>query len=370
MTSEIRNRACGPLGAAANVAAWGLAMSLLGCEPPAPEPPAAQTASSAATTWAAARRASDVPFFEAPAHVLPSPDAVAVLSPPLDARVVRVVARVGEPLARGAVVVEVMMPELVAAAGALESATELVHGYEARRALLLELKQEGLAQTADVADVEAKLAESRAARQIALSTLRLAGYTAKDARRLLAAPVVALRAPIAGVLVTLDAVPGELRGPSGAPLAKVAGEGEGRVEARLSFELPADAALEFVDAAGGVFALALVSQSPLRDALDGSRTLWAQFAAPSPRRAPSPGAAGRLRARLSADAPHVVVLARAVAQNEHGAYVFVRRNGAVERVLVRVEATSGLDALVAGALAAGDEVASDASLVVAQSEAL
>ncbi len=332
-------------------------------KPPVEQKPAAPEAPSSATAWVAARPATQVPFLEAPARVLASPDSQAALAPPLEARIVKVPVRPGQQLKKGVVIAEVLMPELVAAAGSLASSSELVRGYEARRETLLALKKDGLALSGDLAEVEAKLAEARAQRQLALSTLRLAGYSAGDAARLLESPTVPLRAPIAGVLVALDAVPGEIRAPSGEPLARIVGEGEVQVEARMPSELPQEAKLEFVDAAGSRVPLTLVSRSPLRDPVDGSTTLWAR-PAQGAGAALAPGASGRVQVSFDDAAALAVVPSRAIAAGEQGTFVLVREGGSISRVPVTVRATGQVDALVEGSLQQGAEVAADAAAVV------
>ncbi len=329
--------------------------------PPVEQKPAAPEAPSSATAWVAARPATQVPFLEAPARVLANPDSQAALAPPLEARIVKVPVRPGQQLKKGEVIAEVLMPELVAAAGSLASSSELVRGYEARRETLLALKKDGLALSGDLAEVEAKLSEARAQRQLALSTLRLAGYSAGDAARLLESPTVPLRAPIAGVLVALDAVPGEIRAPSGEPLARIVGEGEVQVEARMPSELPQEAKLEFVDAAGSRVPLTLVSRSPLRDPVDGSTTLWAR---PAQGAALAPGASGRVQVSFDDAAALAVVPSRAIAAGEQGTFVLVREGGSISRVPVTVRATGQVDALVEGSLQQGAEVAADAAAVV------
>lgn len=344
------------------IAVGALLAASAACSKPTEEaPPPAVQAPSSATSWVAPRPAAEVPFLEAPARALAAPDAQAALSPPLEARIVKVRGRPGQPVQKGDVVAEVLMPELVAAAGSLTSSNELVRGYEARRETLLALKQDGLALGGDLAEVEAKLSEARSARQIALSTLRLAGYSAGDAARLLNSPTVPLRAPIDGVLVSVDAVPGEVREPSGAPIARIAGVGDVQVEARMPSALPEGARLTYVDASGARVPLTLISRSPLRDPVDGSLTIWAR---PEAGAAIAAGSSGRLQVSFDSDAPLAVVPTRAISTGEAGTFVLVRTGSDVTRVPVSVRASGAVDALVEGPLEPGAVVAADVSAVL------
>lgn len=311
-------------------------------------------APSAATRWTESRSAADTALLEAPARVLASPDGQASIAPPLQARIVRVRVQPGQTIAAGAPVVDVLMPELLHAAGDLVGEQLKVDAFSRRKAQLEALRAEGLARLAELAEVEAQLATARADAQAARATLRAAGVSDKQAEALVAGDgVIALRAPIAGLLVAVDAVAGEVRDPAGRPLATIVGGGEGRVEARLPASPHRDARFTFIAPSGGV-PLELLSVSSRVEPTDGARLAWFTAKPGSP---PLPiGAAGRVR--VLADEAWRVVPARALL--ERGGRVSLRQRtpaGSAE-VSVEVIARSGAEAVVSG-LEPGAVVAAD-----------
>jgi len=342
--------ACLALAAAA-LAACGKRASRDEETPPTP---------SARTPWVQARSSVGVPLLEAPAAVLPSPEGSAGVVPPYRARVVRVLVRPGEVVRRGQPLVEVVMPEVTTAAGAWAAATTRMEAYGRRKAQLEALKAEGLVRLADLLEAETKLAEARADQQAAAAVLRTAQVDAADAAAIVAgtAPVV-LRSPIGGMVTAVRASVGDTREPTGEPVVQVAGEGDSRVEARLSrpFET-AGARYELVASNGARYPLAFIARAPVFDPRDGTLAAW--FKPADGARLPN-GLSGRLVVTLRDDAGAAVVPARAVALADGKAHVVVHRGGKGERVAVEVVASSGAEALVRG-VAVGTEVAADAAL--------
>ncbi len=340
--------------------AFLLAALLPACKrAPPPVAPPAETPPSAATPWVKARPAEGVSLLEAPATVLPAPESSGNVVPPFRARVARVHVRPGERVKKGQPVCEVVMPEVMQAAGVYSAATTRVRAYQRRKEQLEVLKREGLVRAADLLEVETRLAEARADQQGALATLRVAGLEGADAARLLSGPGnLTLRSPIDGVITEVRASLGETREAGGEPVARVAGEGEVRIEARLSRALPPRARYVLALSSGEWQPLELVGRAPVVDGRDGTTLAW--FAPPAGARL-TPGMAGRLVVELG-EGNGLAVPARAVALAPEGAYVVVNRSPRPARVQVQVLATSGADALVRGELKAGDEVAADAAL--------
>ncbi len=321
----------------------------------------APSASSARTPWVKARAADEVAMLEAPATVLATPESNAGVSPPFRARVVRVLARPGERVKRGEPLAEVVMPEVVQAAGAYASAATRVEAYGRRKTQLDGLKKEGMVRLTDLLEVDTKLAEARADRTGALAMLRAAGLDAGDAARILAGGgKVVLRSPIDGVVTQVKASIGEQRESSGEPLVRIAGEGDPRVEARLARVVPGPAAYELWLGTGEHHPLRLVGQAPQMDARDGTTLVW--FAARDGTRLVQ-GQTGKVKIRLAESAKLASVPARAVGLGPEGAHVVVRgaAGGAPARVNVEVLAASGSEALVRG-VDPGEEVAADAAL--------
>jgi cobalt-zinc-cadmium efflux system membrane fusion protein len=349
-----------------------LAAALAGCgapraaEPPAraapsPAPTAAAApglAASARTPWIHARAAEGLSLLEAPAVVLAAPGGAAAVAPPFRGRVVRVAVRAGERVSRGQIVAEIVMPEVIQAASNHVAATTRLEAYARRKEQLQALEKDGLVKLSDLLESETRLAEARADQQTALGTLRAADLGAESAARLVEGRgQVALRSPIDGVVVEVKAALGETRDGAGEPLARIAADGETRVEARLSHAPPAGARYELLTPSGERHDLLLVGRAPIVDPRDGTSAAW--FAAATGARLPA-GLSGRLIIHLAGAA---AVPARAIAQDANGTYVVARRGAAALRAAVEVLATSGADALVRGAVAPGDEVAADAVLV-------
>lgn len=364
-----------------------LALLALGCppRPPAPAPALAQDqgtepgkqAISAPTPWVPVRPAAGLPLLEAPARVLLSPEATAEVVPPFRGRVTRIHVRPGQRVDRGAPIIDVVMPELLRAAGAYLAAGTRLAAYGKRRAQLQSLRGEGLVRLSDLAEVETQTAEAQADQQAALGTLRGADLGGADAARLLqGGGTLTLRAPIPGIVTHVRATLGETHENTDLPLCTIAGEGGVQIEARLGRSLPADAQVSFVSATGLTVPLRPLSSAPVVDPRDGTTLAW--FAPAEDRRtAGLPGGLqGRLRAVLSGGAQPgdggaavpVAIPARALLPDARGAAVLRRRGGQAAQVAVEVLSTSGADALVRGDLLPGDEVAADAGLARAGGE--
>ena len=330
--------------------------------PPAPAPgqPAEAVAASARTPWIKARNPEDVALLEAPAVVLATPESNAGVSPPFRARIVKVNVKPGARVRRGDPVAEVVMPEVVQAAGTYASAATRAAAYARRAAQLEALKKDGMVRLTEVLEVETRLAEARADQQGALAMLRVAALGADDAQRILAGSgQVALRSPIDGVVTQVKAAIGENREAAGEPLVRVAGEGEPRVEARCARVLPDEAHFELWLASGERYPVKLVGRAPQVDPRDGTILAWF---APYPGTRLTQGQTGKVRIRLEEGRKLVAVPARAVALGAEGPYLVANRAGKAERARVEVIAASGADALVQGGVDIGDEIAADAAL--------
>ncbi len=343
-------------------------------KPPAPPPSAPAAASAAAPTaadagaapsartpWVKSRSAEGVALLEAPATVLAAPEGQAAIAPPFRARVSRVLVRPGERVRKGQPLVEVVMPDVVQAAGAYASATTRVEAYARRKAQLDALKSEGLVRLSDLLEAETKLAEARADQQGSLATLRAAQLEAADAARILSGTgQVPLKSPIDGMAVAVHAAIGETRDGIGEPFVRVAGSGPSRVEARFARAWPEEGArYTLVVASGTRFPARLVGRAPVVDPKDGTLSAWFE-----PPEALPHGLAGRIEVSLASAGDVAAVPARAVLLDAGRSYVVANRGGKATRVPVEVLASSGAEALVRG-LAPGEEVAADAALAPA-----
>ena len=329
-----------------------------GCkEPP---PPAAQvrdeTPASARSPWVKARAPEGLSMLEAPAKVQAPPDAVGAVTAPFPGRVVKIHVRPGQTVAAGEAIADVAMVELVRAAAAYSAAGTRLAAHRRRKAQLDQLRADGLARLADIAEVEAALAEAQADQQAAMGTLRAAGAGPQDVGSLVASGgALPLRSPVAGVVLEVNAAVGEGRDVGAEPIARVAGRGPVRIEARLSHAPPEGARFEVVPPAGAPFPVKLVATSPLVEGADGTVRTWfePEFETSIPH-----GTACRLRVLVAADGGAVAVPAKAVGLRGGKPVVVTRKaDGPVDVVVL---ATSGADALVKGPIAPGDEVAAEA----------
>lgn len=335
------------------------ALALAACSKRGPAPEEAPPAPSARTPWVKARSSEGVPLLEAPAQVLPSPEGQAAVVPPYRARILKVLVRPGQRVARGQPLVEVVMPEVSTAAGAYAAATTRVDAYGRRKAQLDALKADGLVRLADVLEAETRLAEAAADQQSAAAALRTAQIEPAEAADIVSGrkPVL-LKSPIAGMVVAVGVGVGDSRDPSGEPVVRVAGEGDSRVEARFARQVdPQFSAFAFVTSAGSM-PLSFVAKAPVVDARDGTISVWLVPAAGTRLQ---PGLTGRVVVTLPGVVGASVVPARAVALSEGKAHVVARREGKAVSVPVEVIASSGAEALVIG-VATDEEVAADAAL--------
>lgn len=305
--------------------------------------------------WVSVVVPQDASLLEAPAIVRADPEASGEVSASARARVEKVHVRVGSRVERGAAIVDVVAPDVLRAAATYVGSSDRLAFHRERAAELERLRAEGLVDKARVFEQSMLAAELEATRNEALATLRGAGVDVANARSLTKGGVLTLRAPVAGVLVELNALPGETLDPGGAPLARIFGEGPIRVEVRTTSAWPvgAHAVLELAD--GEIIPL---EPDPVASVIDpdaGTRIHW--FSPVQERSLPN-GLRGVVR--LAAAAGVWEVPAGAILQVGEGSFAVRRRAGRVERVEVEVMASSGASALVRGPLQTGDQIAADA----------
>lgn len=338
-----------------------LFLLLSACSRPEPAPPPNAAAPSAPTAWVAARPAETLPLLEAPARVLVDPAARVSLTAPMPARVVRLHVREGEIVKEGQAVADLLMPELVRAAGEFLAADVRLNAAEARLSRLQSLRAENLVRATEIATAETEAAQARADRIEAEAVLRSAGYSGASARRLLGGDgAVSLASPVEGTVVAIGASTGDWVDPASGPIVRVAGESTPRVEARLTTDWPDDVGFRFVTGGGRAHRVLPVGRSPEADPRDGSTLAW--FVPEDRELRLAPGQPGRLR--VEAGTGSVVVPLRAVSPAGAINSVVVRQEKGPRRVPVSVLATSGADALVTGDLVPGDVVAADARLMM------
>ncbi len=315
---------------------------------------------SAETPWVSARIPQGLSLLEAPAELVAPASAKGAVSPAFSARILQVHVEHGQAVEENAAIADVLMPELARAAGAYLAASTRLGAQTKRKTQLEALRKEGLTRLSEVADVDGNIADAVANQQMALATLKIAGLGAKDASALAASGgKVTLKSPVGGIVTEIEAVIGETREPTNAPIARIERAGSARVEARFSQRPPANAHYTFVAPLGQTIAVKLVSEAPSVSGRDGTILAW--FAADEAIGLPH-GTLGKVRVEPDPKSGAVAVPAAAVTLKDGQAIVVSRKTGKV--LPVKVLSTSGADALVEGDLHAGDEVAADASLAL------
>jgi multidrug efflux pump subunit AcrA (membrane-fusion protein) len=314
-----------------------------GCAAGAAEP---STPKEPLPSWFPVRPATDATTLEVPARVLAGPGANTVVTPPLRATILRVRTRAGDTVAAGTPLVDVVMPELLDAAGRFQGAQVKLQAWTERLAQLTQLRTDGLARSLDVSEAAARVAETKADLQAARAILLSAGLREADAANLLSGNgSLALKAPVAGVVTQVTASVGESREPSSGPLVTLASEAPTRVEARFATQV-GEGTWVFVGAQGTT-ALTLLSRAPVADARDGTFLAWFEPAQPL-----AAGSLGRVVLRRTTVDTAFRVPARAI-QRIDGATRVETKHGAVA---VDVGACEAIDCMVRGALSGTDEV--------------
>lgn len=340
------------------------------CDRPAPPPPPADSAPSAATAWIEARIPTGMALLTAPARVLVDPASRADVSVPLAARIESVRVREGAVVAVGDPLVDVVMPELVRAAGTWVAAGVRLDAATDRTKRLERLREENLVRSSDLADALADAAQARADRIESESVLRSAGYSGAAAQRLSRGDgKVSLVSPIAGTVVEIAAIPGSRVEPTAGPLVRIVSAGRPRIEARLPFAPPKDVGFRF-SARGTSVRVSLAGESPTADSHDGTVLAWfepAEGEGSNDVASIAPGTPGVLHVEPGADV--VAVPARAVVIRDGQSFVLTRSGEANDatprRVPVTVLASSGAEALVRGELAVGTPVAAEGERLLA-----
>lgn len=341
-------------------------IALLGCgrvdgaEKPAESPAVADSKPvEGAAQWTEARTpATDVALFETPAWVVQGPSGRADVSVTLRVRVVKVFVRAGDTVQVGQSLAEVEAPDLVQAAATRHSADARMATHLRHVTGLRNLQREGLVRTADVFQIEMQLADLRAIRAESDARLRGAGVTEAEVPGLLATGRWQLRAPIAGVVREVTAVPGAVIEPPNR-LAALDAPQNARVEVHLHQTLPPDARLVFVLADGTALPLDPTPVAATVDANDGSKIKWFDT-----QPAVSLPAGTRGVVRVTGLGPDVLqVPARALLIRAGKSYVIVQHKGVDKHLEVQVMATAGSISLVRGLLP-GQRIAAEADRAV------
>ncbi len=328
--------------AAAVMVAVGL---VLGCN----GAPLSDAGVAPARRWVAVKGAEDETALEGPARVLPGPQAQSVVTPPLRATVTQIRVREGDVVTAGQALVEVVMPELLDAAGRYEGGRVRLAAWTDRHKQLSELRAQGLARSAEVSEAAARAAEARADQQAARAVLLSAGVKESDVPGLLSGSgALGLKAPASGVVTHVAVTLGESREPGAGPLVWISSGGPVRLEAR--FSRPPPLALYSFEGARVRVRLKVLARAPMADPKDGSFLAWFEPAEEVPLAA---GSLGRVFVEGTEGPTAFAVPGVAVRRADGGNEVLTRRGP----VAVGVRRCDGDECVVQGALEPSDEVA-------------
>jgi membrane fusion protein, heavy metal efflux system len=309
------------------------------------KPVTAAPSSAPVDRWVPVRAGAQSASLEVPARVVAGPSSHAVVTAPLRATVLKVRAQAGDVVDAGTPLVDVVMPEVLDAAGRAEGARARLEAWTERHAQLVSMRAEGLAKSLDVSEAAARVAEAKADGQAARAVLLAAGVRDESSAALLRGNgVVSLRAPLSGVVTQVQATLGESREPSSGPLVSLESAGATRVEARSARPLSASMQFEFVSSEGKS-ALTLVSAAPTADARDGAFLSWFESASPLPA-----GVLGRVV--VHGAARDTFLVDASALQRVEGATRLVTRRGPLAVEVLRCE---GADCVVTGPLESSDE---------------
>lgn len=308
-----------------------------------------------------ATRAQEVSAWEAPAIARVDGLGAAEVTATQRVRVVRVAVQPGDQVAAGAVVAEVEAPELLRALGVRSAANTRLAPLRTWRTELDAQRQAGLARIAEVREVEARLAEADAELRRAEADVRAAAVSSADLEQLLRTGHLPLRAPIAGVVRTVRAIPGRIAEPGQGPLAEIVGARPVRIEVRIHRTIPTESSLVFVPFGGEPIPLL---STPIAEAIEpetGAKMVWLR---PRSETMLPAGTSGRVQV-TGFTVPVVEVPLRAVTRTEGNARVFRRTANGTEAVTVHVVSLTNHTALLRG-IAPDEELVADASSMNAQ----
>ncbi|MCB9646356.1 MAG: efflux RND transporter periplasmic adaptor subunit [Deltaproteobacteria bacterium] len=329
-------------------------------EPEAQEPEATLRAMSADTRWVKAEAPTALALLEAPARVVATTPASAVVTVLHDARIERFLVAPGDAVTEGQPLVRVAIPAVADAAARVAGLKARMEAVEARLQVLKKLKAEGLARAEAVFELDNQLGALTVEVRTAQAVLRMYGISDGEAARLDRSGVVPLVSPAAGVVTEVNGRLGAVVAPGGPPLVLVEGPRSARIEASLFGPLPEEAEVDFVGQDGRVLALEPAPVSRWVDGHSGRVTVWLR---PAQEILLPDGLAGRVR--IAPPAGTIEVPSRAVLGAGEDAHVYVLREGAPVKIAVTRGLDSGTTTLVRGALKAGESVAADASALEA-----
>jgi hypothetical protein len=328
-----------------------LVTSCLG-EPPPDEVAEPASIAAAPSRFVEVRRPADMSILEAPAVAHASADAYGEVTPPALLRIARVHVQVGQPVSANDPIVDAYAPELLDAAATYLSAASRARAHDERADQLEALLQEGLVRRTQVFEQRARAADLRAERYRAVAVLRSSGVDPKEAAALLERGFVTLVAPTNGIVTELSARVGRSYQPGAAPIARILGEAEARIEVRTARPWPAASSVVFRTSDGRDIALKPIPVATVVVPADGTSRSWFE---PEENLSLPDGLVGTARVFAAEDLWEVP--AAAIRQRGDDSEVVRQRDGRGVVVEVDVATASGASALVRGPFRSGDRVA-------------
>lgn len=303
---------------------------------------------SATFKWVELRSASGAAPEEYPARLLNTGDTGAVIVPPLPARILSLLAKPGDAIAKDGAIARVVMPDADTALAALRAASASLDVVTKRRAQLAPLESEGLVKASEVAALDLDIARYAGERVRAQAVLQSAGLNGGG--------IITLHSPVAGIVTEVAAIRGELRRPEDGPIARVRSRGGQRIEASIPSRPPEDANYIFRAASEPARPVTLVNVAPKSSGVG----FLAWFDAAQGASVPI-ASEGRVAVLAKASPDARVVPAGAIGTRGDERFVVVRSrtSGTARLVVVEVVRIASSDAIVTGALSEAELVASD-----------
>ena len=323
-----------------------------------PETVSAEAAltSSAPTRWVAVRPAQDASLLSAPCVVRAAAHGSGEVSTTFRVQVKTVLVQVGDSVAIGQPIAEVVAPEVVAAAAEYLGLFSRLKVHRERLQALQELRKEGMVRTSAVFEQKALISELSASLKNASAVLKMAHLLPKDASRILQSNQFVLVAPVAGIVSEIKGHPGEVL-EEASSIARIVGTASARIEASSPVSLTVGNSLSMIAADGRSYALVPTPISTLVSPETGMHKTWFSLLDASTRL----GGGQRCTLEWSLSENVWEAPAASISTTENSSFLWRRRNSKVSQVVVQVLKSSGSSVLVQGELKDGDQVAADGS---------
>ncbi len=318
------------------------------------EEPQEAIASSIGARWVVVQPAKDASMLSAPCVARADAHATGEVSSAFRVQVKLVHVQVGDVVQEGQAIVDVTAPEIVSAAATYLGLASRLKVHRQRLDALGELRKEGMVRSAAVFEQQALVAEISAGMREAAAVLKLAQLSPKDAGRIAQSTRLTLKAPVAGVVASIAAHPGEVLDGS-MTFAEIIGPARARIEVSSPGALAPGESLTMVTSEGQRYDLHPKPISTVVEADTGTHQTW--FELKDSTVVLSDGLRCSVQFSVSEDVWEIPV--GAVATAPEGPMVWRRRGAEVKRISVQIFSGSGASILVRGDIAAGDFVSAD-----------